>query len=241
MTSVAHYFDTLFFGVLPYVAMVMFIVGTIYRYRSQAFTYSSLSSQLLENKQHFWALVPFHYGIIAVLVGHIVAFLVPRSILVWNSQPLRLYILEVSALIFGLTTLVSLFAIVARRLTDRRVRVVTSRADWILYAMLLVQVFSGVYVAVFHRWGSSWFAASAAPYFWSLLKLSPDINVISAMPWTVKLHIVNAFIVIAFFPFTRLVHILVVPNQYLFRRRQVVRWYRRPTVPAGARVSANRY
>ena len=107
MTSVAHYFDTLFFGVLPYVAMVMFIVGTIYRYRSQAFTYSSLSSQLLENKQHFWALVPFHYGIIAVLVGHIVAFLVPRSILVWNSQPLRLYILEVTALIFGLTTLVS--------------------------------------------------------------------------------------------------------------------------------------
>jgi nitrate reductase gamma subunit len=241
MTSVAHYFDTLFFGVLPYVAMVMFIVGTIYRYRSQAFTYSSLSSQLLENKQHFWALVPFHYGIIAVLVGHIIAFLVPRSILLWNSQPLRLYILEVSALVFGLTTLVSLFAIVARRLTDRRVRVVTSKADWILYAMLLLQVFSGVYVAVFHRWGSSWFAASAAPYFWSLLKLSPDINVISAMPWTVKLHIVNAFVVIAFFPFTRLVHILVVPNQYLFRRRQVVRWYRRPTVPAGARVSANRY
>ena len=30
------------------------------------------------------------------------------------------------------------------------------------------------------------------------------------------------------FPFTRLVHILVVPNQYLFRKRQVVRWYRRP-------------
>jgi nitrate reductase gamma subunit len=241
MTSIAHYFDHVFFGVLPYVAMVMFIVGTIYRYRSQAFTYSSLSSQLLENKQHFWALVPFHYGIITVLAGHIVAFLVPRSILVWNSQPLRLYILEVSALIFGLTTLVSLFAIVARRLTDRRVRVVTSGADWVLYAMLLLQIFSGVYVAVFHRWGSSWFAASAAPYFWSLLKLSPDINVISAMPWTVKLHIVNAFVVIAFFPFTRLVHILVVPNQYLFRRRQVVRWYRRPTVPASARVSANRY
>ena len=48
------------------------------------------------------------------------------------------------------------------------------------------------------------------------------------MPWMVKIHIVNAFVVIAFFPFTRLVHILVVPNQYLFRRRQVVRWYRRP-------------
>ena len=228
MTSVAHYLDTLFFATLPYVALVLFLVGTIYRYRSDAFTYSSLSSQLLENKQHFWALVPFHYGIIAVLTGHVVAFLIPRSILVWNSRPLRLYVLEVSALIFGLTTLVSLFAIIARRATDQRVRVVTSRADWILYAMLVVQVFTGVYVAVFNRWGSSWFAASAAPYFWSLLKLNPDISVIAAMPWMVKLHIVNAFVVIAFFPFTRLVHILVVPNQYLFRRRQVVRWYRRP-------------
>lgn len=228
MNPVAHYLDTLFFAVLPYVAMVLFLVGTIHRYRSRAFTYSSLSSQLLENKQHFWALVPFHYGIITVLAGHIVAFLIPRGILLWNSRPLRLYVLEVSALIFGVTTLVSLFAIVARRLTDRKVRIVTSRADWFLYALLLLQVFTGVYVAVFNRWGSSWFAASAAPYFWSLLRLSPDISVISAMPWMVKAHIVNAFVVIAFFPFTRLVHILVVPNQYLFRRRQVVRWYRRP-------------
>jgi nitrate reductase gamma subunit len=121
-----------------------------------------LSSQLLENKQHFWALVPFHYGILAVLAGHIVAFLIPRQVLLFNSRPLRLYVLEVSALIFGISTLVGLVAIIARRMTDARVRVVTSRADWILYALLLLQVFGGVYVAVFHRWGSSWFAASAA-------------------------------------------------------------------------------
>lgn len=228
MNPITHYLDTLFFAVFPYVALAIFFVGTIYRYRTEAFTYSSLSSQLLENKQHFWALVPFHYGIIAILLGHIVAFATPRSILLWNSVPLRLYILEVAALIFGLTTLVSFFAIVARRMSDRRVRVVTSRTDWFVFAMLLVQVSSGVYVAIFFRWGSSWFAASAAPYFWSLLMLNPDISVISAMPWMVKVHIVNAFIVIASFPFTRLVHILVVPNQYLFRRRQVVRWYRRP-------------
>ena len=214
--------------VLPYVAVVLFLVGTIHRYRNEMFTYSSLSSQLLENKQHFWALVPFHYGILAVLAGHVVAFLIPRQVLLFNSRPLRLYVLEVSALIFGITTLVGFVAIIARRLTDGRVRVVTSRADWILYGLLLLQVFSGVYVAVFHRWGSSWFAASASPYLWSLLKLNPDIAVIAAMPFMVKVHIVNAWLVIAFFPFTRLVHILVVPNQYLWRKRQVVRWYRRP-------------
>jgi nitrate reductase gamma subunit len=228
MTGIANYLDLVSFAILPYVAMVLFFVGTIHRYRNEAFTYSSLSSQLLENKQHFWAVVPFHYGIIAVLTGHIVAFLVPRQILLFNSRPLRLYILEISALIFGLTTLVALFALIARRLTDPRVRVVTSKADWVLYAMLVTQVFSGVYVAVFYRWGSAWFAASAAPYLWSLVRLNPNIAVISAMPLAVKLHIINAWLVIAFFPFTRLVHILVVPNQYLFRKRQVVRWYRRP-------------
>ena len=228
MTNIANYLDLVSFAILPYVAMVLFLVGTIHRYRNETFTYSSLSSQLLENKQHFWAVVPFHYGIIAVLTGHIVAFLVPRQILLFNSRPLRLYILEVSALIFGLTTLVALFALIARRFTDPRVRVVTSKADWILYAMLVFQVFTGVYVAIFHRWGSAWFAASAAPYLWSLLKLNPNIAVVSMMPLMVKLHFIGAWIVIAFFPFTRLVHILVVPNQYLFRKRQVVRWYRRP-------------
>lgn len=231
MTTLANYLDVVSFAVLPYVAMVLFLVGTIHRYRTEAFTYSSLSSQLLENKQHFWALVPFHYGIITVLTGHLVAFLIPRQLLLFNSIPLRLYILESTALVFGISTLVSLVAIVARRFTDRRVRVVTTRADWVLYAMLLVQVFSGVYVAVFYRWGSAWFAASASPYLWSLLKLNPSIAVIAAFPFAIKLHIVNAWLVIAFFPFTRLVHILVVPNQYLYRRRQVVRWYRRP-VPA---------
>jgi len=228
MNPLAAYFDQLSFAILPYVAMILFFVGTIHRYRRQTFTYSSLSSQLLENKHHFWAVVPFHYGIIAVLVGHVVAFLVPREILLWNSRPLRLYILEVSALIFGISAFVGLLGIVARRLTDGKVRVVTSRADWILYALLVLQLFTGVYVALFHRWGSSWFAASAAPYLWSLLKLNPDISVVKAMPWMVKLHIINAWLVIAFFPFTRLVHILVVPNQYLWRKRQVVRWYRRP-------------
>lgn len=223
-------FDQLLFAVLPYVAMVVFLLGTIHRYRAETFTYSSLSSQLLENRQHFWALVPFHYAIIAVLGGHLIAFLIPRQVLLWNRVPLRLYVLEVTALIFGISALIGFIAIIVRRISEPKVRVVTTPADWILYALLLILIFSGVYVAVFQRWGSAWFAAAAVPYLRSLVKLNPDIGAIAAMPWPVKIHILNAWLVIAFFPFTRLVHILVVPNQYLWRKRQVVRWYRRPDV-----------
>ena len=212
MDSWGHYLDQILFAVLPYMAVFTLLLVTIQRYRAQSFTYSSLSSQFLENRHHFWGLVPFHYGILAVIVGHIIAFLIPRQILLWNSHPLRLFILELAALIFGLLTLVGLLAGLVRRWSNAKVRVVTSASDWIIYALLLVQVISGIYVAVMYPWGSSWFATSAAPYLWSLVKLNPDIHYVASMPHMVKLHIINAFILVGFFPFTRLVHILVVPN-----------------------------
>jgi nitrate reductase gamma subunit len=228
MNTFSLYLDQFLFGVLPYIALMLFFVGTVYRYKALAFSYSSLSSQLLENQQHFWALVPFHYGIITIAVAHFAAFVVPRQVLLWNRVPLRLYILEVGGLTFGITTLIGLAAMVVRRLTDRRVRVVTSAADWIVYTLLFISVLSGLYTALFHRWGSSWFAVVAAPYLWSVFKLNPAIAAISAMPWSVKVHVVNAWIVFGFFPFSRLVHILVTPNPYFWRKRQVVRWYRGP-------------
>lgn len=218
----------LLFGVLPYVALVLFFLGTIARYhdRHARFAYSSLSSQFLENRKHFWGLVPFHYGIIVVLLGHLVAFLVPRQILVWNSQPLRLYILEVSALIFGVLTLVGLTAAIARRLTVAALLRVTNWRDWVVLALLAVQTLSGVAVAVLYPWGSSWYAAAAAPYLWSVFLLGPDVSVMGVMPWLVQLHVINAWLLVGFAPFSRLIHILVAPLPYLWRRPQVVRWYR---------------
>ncbi len=228
MPNALAYLDPLLFAALPYAVFLNFFIFTIHRYRSETFTYSSLSSQFLENRQHFWGLAPFHFGIIVVLTGHVIAFLIPRQILLWNSRPLRLYILEVSALIAGLLTLIGYLGAAVRRLTDTKVRYVTSVLDWILTALLFTQIASGVYVAVFHPWGSSWFAASLSPYLWSLLKFSPDVSYLATMPLAIRLHLINFFLLIGIFPFTRLVHILVIPNPYLWRKPQVVRWYRRP-------------
>lgn len=224
-SELLHRLDVFLFGALPYVAVTIFLIVTIQRYRQDSFAYSSLSSQFLENRQHFWSLVPFHYGLLVVLAGHVVAFLVPRSILAWNARPVRLYILEVSALICGVLTVVGLIMALARRSRNNKLRRVTKTSDWVLYAILLFQVTTGVMVAVFVGWGSSWFAAAIAPYLWSLVKLQPEISFVIGMPWLVKLHIISAWVLIGFFPFTRLVHVLVVPNQYLWRRTQVVRWY----------------
>lgn len=217
--------DTIFFIVFPYLAITLFLLVSIRRYRVEAFTFSSLSSQFLENKHHFWGLVPFHYGIITVLLGHVVAFLFPRELLWWNNVPLRLYILEGSAFVAALLCFIGLVSLIVRRLTDHKVRNVTSTADWVVFSNIAFQVTSGLYVALFHGWGSSWFSALATPYLWSLLSFSPDITYVTAMPIMAKLHIISAYVMISFAPFTRLVHVLVVPNPYLWRKPQVVRWY----------------
>ena len=220
--------NQLLFIVFPYLAMFIFFLATILRYRLTPYSYSSLSSQFLENQRHFWALVPFHYGIVFVLTGHVVAFLLPQQILAWNSRPLRLYILETTALVFGLLTVVGLLGAITRRLTVSKVRKVTNGFDWVVLAMLLAEVLLGVSVAVFHPWGSAWFAAAISPYLWSLVRFNPDIGYVAMLPVAVKAHIVLAYAIIGVTPFTRLVHILVVPNPYLWRRTQVVRWYRAP-------------
>lgn len=228
------------FAIFPYLALFIFVFVSIRRYISRPFTYSSLSTQFLENRRQFWGIIPFHYGIITLFFGHLAAFLVPSHVLAWNGVTWRLYILEITALIFGLLTLVGLIQLIFRRIGDHKVFRTTSAADWVLYALLLIQIFAGVYIAVFYRWGSSWFAAVLTPYLWSIFKLNPDLSSLSGLPFMVKLHIVNAFLILAIFPFGRLVHLLVVPNPYLWRRTQVHRWYRNPNSAQDALTSNNR-
>jgi nitrate reductase gamma subunit len=234
MPSTLRPFELFLYAGLPYVSLVILVLGSLYRWRTAPFTLSSLSSQFLENQQHFWSLVPFHYGIMTLFLGHLLAFAIPRSVLWWNGQPLRLYVLEIAALAFGLLAFVGLLGIVSRRWSNAKGRITTSRMDWVVYVLLLVQVITGLYVALFHRWGSSWFAAALSPYLWSLLRLNPDPSYVAGLPVLVKSHIVGAFLVFALVPFSRLIHAFLVPVPYLWRRPQVVRWYRRGGTAAAA-------
>lgn len=217
--------NLLLFAMLPYVALFIFFLGTIMRYKKAPFTYSSLSSQFLESQQHFWGVVAFHYGVMQVLLGHFIALFIPRQILLWNSVPLRLYILEITALSFALMTLVGLLGTMERRAHFTRTRRVTSIADWLIEVLLLVQVIAGIYGALFHPWATSWYSSSAVPYIRSIFRFNPDISYLATMPFVVKLHIVNGWLIVLLFPFTRLVHMLVAPLPYLWRKPEVVRWY----------------
>lgn len=218
--------DLMLFAVFPYIAVTLALIATPYRYYTNRFSYSSLSSQFLENRGLFWGSAAWHYGILVVLTGHVVGLLVPRSVLAWNGVPWRLYVLEITGLAFGFLALWGIVALIVRRLSSHRIRSVTSAADWVLLAVLLTQIFAGVWTAVFYRWGSSWFAGFAVPYLYSLMLFQPDISLVQNLPFWIKLHIVGGFVILALLPFTRLVHLLTYPLTYLWRPYQVVVWNR---------------
>ncbi|WP_457653256.1 respiratory nitrate reductase subunit gamma [Rhodocaloribacter sp.] len=213
------------FVALPYVALVVFLIGTIYRYRAVRFTYSSLSSEFLEKRALFFGAMPFHWGLLFLFFGHLIAFLIPRGVLAWNGDPMRLLILEVAAFAFGLSVLWGLVVLFVRRLTRPRIRVVTNVMDVVILALLIAQAVLGIWTALAFRWGSSWFAAVLTPYLRSLFILNPDVAAVGALPWVVKLHVVGAFLLVLLIPFSRLVHLLVVPLPYLWRPYQRVIWY----------------
>ena len=217
-------FNVVLFVAFPYVAVVTFVLGVVYRRQQKGFTVSSLSSQFLEGKVLFWGTIPFHIGLLVVLGGHLVAFLVPQATLAWNSQPVRLIILEGTAFVFGLTVLFGLAALMYRRFTNARIRAVTTKMDVAIELLLLAQVVLGCWVALGFRWGSSWFAADLTPYLWSLIRFSPETGAVFALPWVIKLHIVGAFAILFMIPFTRLVHFIVAPLDYLVRPYQQVLW-----------------
>lgn len=217
--------DNVLFVGLPYAAAVTFLLGAVYRYRATGFKYSSLSSQFLEGGGIYIFAVLFHWGILVVFLGHLIAFLFPAATLAWHSDVTRLIADEVVIFTFGLAVLIGLVGLFIRRISSPRIRVVTSKMDIAIELLLIAQIVLGLWIALGYRWGYYWFASDMSPYLWSLWKFNPQIEAVSAMPLVIKSHIVGAFLIVGMIPFTRLVHFLVAPFHYIWRPYQQVVWY----------------
>lgn len=214
--------DTLFFIVLPYISLSIFIVVSFYRGIYRPFTISSMSSQLLERKKLYWGSLSFHWGIVLVLGGHLLALLLPKGLLLWNAVPIRLYLLEITGLGLGLWALAGLLILVWRRFSEKRIRVVTSPMDVVILVMLLVSTITGVLTATLYRYGSYWFPGVFTPYLVSVLTFQPRLDLVAPLPWLIKLHVINFFLLAAVFPFSRLIHFVTIPFGYLTRPWQIV-------------------
>ena len=221
--------NTILFAVIPYLAVLIAVVGGIARFRVDRFSYSSQSSQFLESRGLFWGSVLWHYAILAILAAHVLAVVLwdPWGALV--GDPTRLYTLEVIGLSLSLLALAGLSTLLVRRLVVARVRAVTTTMDWVLLVVLVTQVALGIWIALGYRWGSDWYVYTVVPWLHSLVKLNPKVEYVVALPTVVKVHAVLGFGLIALFPFTRLVHVVAYPVSYMWRSYQLVFWNRRPS------------
>lgn len=222
---------------VPYAAVAVAVGGGIVRFRTDKFSWSSQSSQFLENRVLFWGSNAWHYAILLILGAHLAALVAPGTWSALLGSTARLYVLEVTGIGLGFLAGFGLLLLIGRRALTRRIMCVTSTADWLLLGVLLFQVVTGVYVAIAYRWGGDWYPHVAVPWLRSLVELKPRIDTIGGMPWPVRAHAVGGFALLILFPFTRLVHVVSYPLRYLWRPYQVVIWNRRSAARAARRVS----
>ncbi len=220
-------FNILFFGVYPYVAVAIAVIGAWARFDMAQYTWKAQSSQMLSNKNMRVASNLFHVGILFVLAGHFVGLLTPESMYhyVISSQNKQLLAM-ISGGFFGFLCFIGLSMLIYRRLTDERVKANTSFSDMLVLYALLAQLSLGLLsipVSAGHLDGSV--MVLLGNWAQSIVTLNPIDAAASIQSVNIiyKLHVFLGLSLFVLFPFTRLVHIVSAPVWYFGRRYQVVR------------------
>ncbi|HLE85389.1 MAG TPA: respiratory nitrate reductase subunit gamma, partial [Thermoanaerobaculia bacterium] len=188
-------FDLFLFVGLPYLALAVLVAGSIVRYRRDRSSFSARSSQFLESRRLLWGSVPFHLGILILLIGHLVPFLAPGLWAALTAREGFLYAVEAIGVAAAVLAAVGLAVLLVRRVTSGRLQPVSGVLDVVVVGLLLAQVAVGLGVALGHRWGAAWSPATTTPYLWSLLTLRPDVSYVAPLPPLVKLHLAGAWVI----------------------------------------------
>lgn len=222
--------DQFLWVIFPYLCIAVFIVGHIFRYRTDQFGWTAKSSEFIEKKQLMVGSILFHVGIIPVIGGHVVGLGVPKE---WTralgvSDELYHFGAFWVGGFFGIVTLVGMIILTSRRFSIASVRKLSSASDLIVNTILLFIVFIGMYSVI----GTSITAPdfdyrdSISIWFRKLLIFQPDAGFMSNVPLAFQLHILSGFLITAMWPFTRLVHVWSVPLNYVGRSYIIYRRHR---------------
>jgi nitrate reductase gamma subunit len=230
--------DVTLWGVLPYLAVAVLVFGTIWRYRYDKFGWTTRSSQLYESRLLRIGSPLFHFGLLVVVMGHVVGLLVPKS---WTrkfgvSDELYHGNALFWGMIAGVCTLAGIAILVYRRRTTGPVFMATTTNDKVMYVVLVAALVLGLWttvVAVAAGHDAADYRETVSPWFRSLFRLQPDVDAMAAAPIQFHIHVLVGLLLFAIWPFTRLVHAFTAPLHYLFRPYIVYR--SRDTSPGGAR------
>lgn len=220
-------FNFLLFGVYPYIALAICLIGSWARFDLAQYTWKTGSSQMLQPRGMRLASNLFHIGVIFILCGHFVGLLMPEALYHhFISSADKQLVAMVSGGFFGILCLIGLVMLIKRRLTDARVRATSSRSDIAILFVLLAQLLLGlgtIVASTGHLDGSV--MVLLGTWAQSIVTLQPvaAAEAIAPVSLVYKLHVFLGVTLFVLFPFTRLVHIVSAPVWYLGRRYQIVR------------------
>jgi len=206
---------------LPYLALAVFVVGHIWRWRYDQFGWTSRSTQLQERKWLKYGGPLFHYGTFAAIAGHVLGILIPAS---WTEAigiPEHVYrwFSAGAGTLAAILVIIGVVVLALRRLLVPRVRATTAPVDYVALILLLVVIITGIAPTLFiNLLGAGYdYRTTVAPWFRGLFALQPDTAAISTAPWIYRIHATAAWIIWGVWPFSRLVHAWSAPVFYLWR------------------------
>lgn len=219
--------DLLLWGVLPYVVLAVFVVGTVWRYRHDKFGWTSRSSQLHEARVLRVASPLFHYGLFMVAGGHVLGLLVPKQLtaLVGVTEHNYHVVSLVMGFLAGAAAIAGFALLLWRRMRNVAVRKATSRGDRVVYTVLALVMLAGLWTTTVDNGvrGPYDYRETIGPWFRDIFLLNPHPELMAHAPFDYKMHAGLALVLFALWPFSRLVHAFSAPVHYLFRPHIVYR------------------
>ncbi len=214
--------NMLAFLVFPYLALATFVVGHAYRYIVDPFTWNAKSSEFLEKKTLYSGITLFHWGILLTLLGHAGGLLIPQTLfdMAGIDGQTHTQIAYWTGLVAGAAAFVGSIWLFRRRITVKRIQATTTLNDTVTLAGLIFVTGLGLYNVVF---GHFYVLDTIAPWIRSIVFFQPNPELMSEVPLSYKIHILSAFALLGFSPFSRLVHIWSAPFTYLLRKHIIFR------------------
>lgn len=229
--------DIFWWVAMPYLALGIFAVGHIWRWRYDQFGWTSRSTQLQERRLLKWGAPIFHYATFAAIGGHVVGILVPESFTSWLGISEHAYHLfaATAGTVAAVLVIAGVVVLALRRLLVPRVRSTTSPVDWATLVLLLVIILTGILPTAVNLLGEGYdYRTTVGVWFRGLFVGRPDVAAIAGAPLIYQIHATAAWVIWAAWPFTRLVHAWSYPLWYLWRPYVVFRSRRaRPVTEPG--------
>ncbi|WP_233871931.1 respiratory nitrate reductase subunit gamma [Paraburkholderia adhaesiva] len=222
-------FNQFLFGTYPYIALAIFLFGSLARFEREQYTWKADSSQILHRGQLRIGNILFHVGILGLFFGHLFGLLTPVAVWDFLGVPhsAKQMVAMVAGGVMGSMCLAGLAILLHRRLSNVRVSAVTRTADKILLLWILVTLLLGL-STIGESAGHMDGAMMVKLMTWAQHTLTfrgDAASFVADAPLIFRVHLFMGMTLFVIFPFTRLVHVWsgFASLGYLGRAWQLVR------------------